>query len=178
MWSRRDLLDSQAIRHTGAMRTWFAAGASAAITGRYVLLRVLLRKFRRDVAALNAGDHQPLLASYHPDAVLRFAEGDHRWAGTHRGRAAIERFLLSFVEAGLRGEIVEAFFGGAPWRMTIVARFDDRAIGPDGTVLYRNRTVLLLRTRWGRIIEQEDFYEDTARIEAFDARLREIEKNA
>lgn len=59
--------------------------------------------------------------------------------------------------------------------MTLLARFDDRALGPDGAVIYRNRTVLLVRTKWGKIIEQEDYYEDTARIGDFDMRLREIE---
>lgn len=156
------------------MRAWFAAGATTAFTGRYVLLRVLLNKFKRDVAALNAGDHRPLLRSYHRDAVLRFAEGNHRWAGVHVGRDAIEDFLKSFVAAGLRGEIVEAYFGGPPWRMTILVRFNDHALGPDGSVLYRNRTVLLVRTKWGRIVEQEDFYENTARIEAFEERLRQL----
>ncbi|NHP14251.1 hypothetical protein DBV08_20815 [Rhodococcus sp. KBW08] len=59
--------------------------------------------------------------------------------------------------------------------MTLLARFDDRALGPDGSVIYHNRTVLLVRTNWGKIIEQEDYYEDTARIGDFDRRLREIE---
>lgn len=45
----------------------------------------------------------------------------------------------------------------------------------DGSVIYRNRTVLLVRTKWGKIIKQEDYYEDTARIGDFDRRLREIE---
>lgn len=46
--------------------------------------------------------------------------------------------------------------------------------GPDGERLYANRTVLVIRSRWGRIVEHEDFYEDTARIESFDSRLREL----
>ncbi|PTR24031.1 hypothetical protein C8K36_10841 [Rhodococcus sp. OK519] len=98
--------------------------------------------------------------------------------GDIRGRPAIEKFLQSFVDAGLHGEITEVYFGGAPWRMTLLARFDDRANASDGSPLYRNRTVLLVRTRWGKIVEQEDFYEDTSRIDAFDARLREREKHS
>ncbi|MFD4183293.1 nuclear transport factor 2 family protein [Rhodococcus sp. NPDC058514] len=156
----------------------FLAGVSTALACRAVLLRALLFKFNRDVRALNAGDYHPLLRSYHRDAVLRFADGDHRWAGVHNGRDAIERFLRDFVHAGLQGEVSEAYFGGVPWRMTLVARFNDRADGPDGLTLYRNRTVLLVRTRWGKIVEQEDFYEDTSRIEAFETRLRQIENSA
>ncbi|MBA3262676.1 MAG: hypothetical protein H0T69_09465 [Thermoleophilaceae bacterium] len=58
--------------------------------------------------------------------------------------------------------------------MTMIVRFDDHAYGPDGELLYRNRTLLLVRTRFGRIVEQEDFFEDTERILAFEARLRAL----
>ena len=47
---------------------------------------------------------------------------------------------------------------GPPWAMTLVARFDDRATGPDGEELYTNRVAMVARTRWGRIVEHEDFY--------------------
>jgi hypothetical protein len=30
---------------------------------------------------------------------------------------------------------------------------------------------MVVKTRWGRIVRHEDFYADTARIEAFDRRL-------
>jgi ketosteroid isomerase-like protein len=53
-------------------------------------------------------------------------------------------------------------------------RFDDHADGPDGTRLYENRTVLVLRTRWGKIVEHEDFYVDTGRIAEFDRKLTEL----
>jgi ketosteroid isomerase-like protein len=151
-----------------------AVGAAVAVAARALLPRLLMVKFRRDLYALNRGDHKPLLAGYHPDAVLRFNDGEHRWAGVHRGRDAIEVFLRDFVAAGLKGELVEVLVAGAPWRMTMAARFDDHADGPDGSRLYANRVVLLVRTRWGRIVEHEDFYEDTARISAFDLRLREL----
>ncbi len=148
--------------------------AGGALASRALLSRVLLVKLRHDVRALNAGDYQPLLSAYAEDAVLRFNEGEHRWAGEHRGKPAIERFLRNFVAAGLRGEITELFLAGALWRLTLVARFDDLAQAPDGEQIYRNRTVLLVRTRWGRIVWQEDFYEDTERIGALDARLSEL----
>jgi len=158
------------------MRSGFVTGLSTAFLGRTVLRQLLLAKFRRDVHALNRGDYHPLLRSYHRNAELRFAEGDHRWSGLHSGTAAIERFLQSFVDSGLQGEIREVYFGGAPWNMTLLARFDDRAHGPGGEPLYANRTVLLVRTRWGRIVEQEDFYENTARIDTFEAHLAELER--
>jgi hypothetical protein len=34
--------------------------------------------------------------------------------------------------------------------------------------------VLVLRTRWGKIVEQSDFFVDTARLVEFDRRLAEL----
>lgn len=75
---------------------------------------------------------------------------------------------------GPPGEIGDLFIAGPPWALTLLAHFDDRATAPDGTELYSNRVVLLVRTRWGRIVHQEDFYEDTGRIVELERRLREL----
>jgi ketosteroid isomerase-like protein len=150
-----------------------AAGAGGVVAARALLARLLLVKLRRDVHALSAGDYRPILANYAQHAVLCFNDGEHRWAGEHRGRAAIERFLQDFVAAGIEGEISGLLFTGPPWRMTLVVRFDDHAHDPAGVEIYRNRTVLLAHTRWGRIVRQEDFYEDSARIDALERRLVE-----
>ncbi len=167
-------MDQREQRRSSRLAT-AAMGAAGAVLARSLAVRLTLVKLRRDVRALNAGDYRPLLAGYAEDAVLRFNEGEHRWAGEHRGKAAIERFLREFVAAGLQGEIVDAFMGGPPWRMTLLVRFDDHARAPGGgEVIYRNRTVLVARVRWGRIVWQEDFYEDTERIGALDARLSEL----
>lgn len=154
--------------------TGIAVGIAAALGGRALLQQAVLLKLRGDVQRLGDGDPGPFLAGFADDAVLHFAEGDHRWAGEHRGKRAIERFLQDFVAAGLHGDIRELWLGGPPWAMTIVARFDDRAVGPDGRQIYANRTAIVVRTRWGKVVEQEDFYEDTERIAAFDRRLTEL----
>lgn len=107
-------------------------------------------------------------------AVLRFDEGKHRWVGEHHGRGAIERFLRDFVGAGLQGELRELFMQGPSWRLAPAVRFDDHAEAPDGERLYANRTVLVIRTRRGRIVAHGDFYEDAERIEAFESNLREL----
>jgi ketosteroid isomerase-like protein len=151
------------------------AGGGLALAARALVMRALLFKLRRDVRALNAGDIEPLLSNYADDAVMRFNDGEHRWAGEHYGKHAIALFLQSFVDAGLRGHVTELFAFGAPWRMTLIARFDDHAHDPHGREIYRNRTMLLARTRWGRIVLHEDFYEDTQRIVALEHRLRERE---
>jgi len=152
----------------------FTAGVAGAVAARRLLVRVLLFKFRRDIAALNTGDCGPVLSSYARDAVLHFNEGPHRWSGEHRGKPAIASFLKNFVDAGIHGHITELFISGPPWRMTLLARFDDHANDPTGQEIYRNRTVLLVRTRWGRIVRQEDFYEDTQAIDALEIRLAEL----
>ena len=155
--------------------TVLAMGACVAVGARAAMRQALLAKFRGDVRKLHAGNPDGLLAAYHHDAVLHFHDGDHRWAGTHRGRQAIDKFLRNMVDAGLQGTIREIWMGGPPWAVTLVARFDDEATGPDGNLLYKNRSVLVVRTRWGRIIEQDDFYEDTSRIESLEAELRELD---
>ena len=43
----------------------------------------------------------------------------------------------------------------------------------DGGRIYENRTVLVLRTRWGKIVEQEDFYIDPDRFLPVDRTLAE-----
>jgi ketosteroid isomerase-like protein len=154
------------------MRRGFLLGIAAALGARVLLQRVLLWQFARNVAALNAGDYRPLLANYAEDAVLYFNDGPHRWAGEHRGRDAIERFLQEFVGAGLKGELRQLWTAGAPWAMTMAVRFDDEA-SAGGEQLYANRVAMVIRTRWGRIVEQQDFYEDSERIPALERALRE-----
>lgn len=155
-------------------RSGLIAGVLGTLAVRALLVRLILLKFNRDVERLNAGDYRPLLAGYADDAVLRFNDGPHRWAGEYRGKEEIGRFLSNFVRAGIQGDIRKVWLSGPPWALTMLARFDDRASNPDGEQIYANRTVLLLRTRWGKIVEHEDFYEDTERIREFDAKLTEL----
>ena len=152
----------------------FLAGAAATIAARALLPRLLLMQFARDTKRINAGDHSALLANYADDAVLHFAPGEHRWAGDWVGKPAIDRFLQNFVAARIRGEIRQLVLSGPPWALTLWVRFDDHADAPNGTRIYENRTVLVIRTRWGKIVEHEDFYLDTVRMVEFDRRLTEL----
>lgn len=134
------------------------AGAALGFVGRSAAVRALRRKFEGDVRRLNAGDASGLISAYADDAVLSFTVGDHRFAGEWRGKAEIARFLQNFTAAGLQGEIKDVAISGPPWALTIWARFDDHAKDPNGDALYANRTVLVLKTRWGKIVRHEDFY--------------------
>ncbi len=156
---------------TSTYRSGLIAGAVGALAAHALLPRLILLKLNGDVERLNAGDHGPLLAGYAQDAVLRFNDGPHRWAGEHRGKERIDRFLRDFTRAGIKGEIRKLWIAGPPWALTMVVRFDDHADGPDGKEIYANRTVLVVRTRWGKIVEHEDFYEDTGRILALEEKL-------
>lgn len=158
----------------GATLLAATAGATVVVGARAALTRAILAKLRRDVARLNAGDYRSFLSAFTEDAVIVFNDADHRWAGEHRGKAAIERFLQKFVGAEIRGELKEVVIGGPPWALTIVARFDDGARGPDGRELYRNSLAIVARTRWGKIVRQEDFFEDTDRLVTFERQLVDL----
>jgi len=130
---------------------------------------VLRAMIRRNVRALQAGNTAPLLAGYADDAVLIFP-GQSSWGGEYRGRAAIAEFLQRFVDTGLVGEVSDIALSGPPWRITACVIFTDHATDDAGQIIYQNRAVLLARIVWGKIVYQEDF-EDTQKVEAFDAFL-------
>jgi ketosteroid isomerase-like protein len=150
------------------------AGAGLALGARALLPRLLLLKFSGAVAKLNEGDYRPLLDSYADDFVLHFNEGPHRWSGDWVGKEGMDRFLQNFTAAGIQGEIVKVAASGPLWVLTMWVRFDDHADAPDGTRIYDNRTVLVLETRWGKIVEQTDYYVDTAAILALDRKLEDL----
>jgi ketosteroid isomerase-like protein len=149
------------------------AGAALAFGARALLPRLLLLKFKPDVAKLNAGDYKPLLSAYSDDFVLHFNEGPHRWSGDWVGKAAFDRFLQNFTAAGIQGEIKSVATSGPLWALKMWVRFDDHADAPDGTRIYENQTVLVLRTRWGKVVEQHDFYIDTGAIMSMEEALVE-----
>ncbi len=149
-------------------------GAALALGARAALPRLLLAKFTRDLERLNGGDHIALLDAYAEDFVLRFNDGDHRFAGDWVGKAGMDRFLQNFIAARIHGEIKAIATSGPLWALTMWVRFDDNADSPDGTRLYENQTVLVLRTRWGKVVEQEDFFVDTVRLAEFDRKLTKL----
>jgi ketosteroid isomerase-like protein len=150
------------------------AGAALALAARALLPRILLLRFSGSVAKLNAGDHTALLDNYADDFVLHFNEGPHRWSGDWIGKAGMDRFLQNFTAAGIQGQIKSIATSGPLWALTMWVRFDDHADAPDGTRIYENSTVLVLRTRWFKVVEQHDFYVDTASIAEFDRKLAEL----
>lgn len=161
------------------MRTWtkVAAGAIGASAARAAYRSGTRALLRRNVARLMDGDPEPLLSLYHPDVEMTFP-GEHSWGRTYRGRDEVSAFLRRFLDAGLRGELGAIFLDGPPWATRIALEFDDHAHHPrTGERIYANRAVIVLRTRWGRVV-REEVYEDTQKVAAFDARLAEIAAEA
>lgn len=140
---------------------------------------------RRNIRLLNAGRYEPTLAMFAPGATLAFP-GDNSWAGmfrtpvksqepfaTHRGTAEIEAFLRRFVDSGIEMHVEDILVNGPPWNTRAAVRvhhgITEPSEGSDADI-YANRAVLMVRVRWGKILEQED-YEDTERVRAYDERL-------
>jgi ketosteroid isomerase-like protein len=145
------------------------AGAAAAAAARAAYTGAVRTVLRRKAAALMAGDPEPMLRMYAPDATMVFP-GVHSWGRTYRGRDEIEAFLRRFHASGLRGELGTIFVEGPPWATRLAIEFDDHACDPDGTKVYENRALIVLRTRWGRVV-QEEVFEDTQKVAAFDRHL-------
>ncbi|HEY2480076.1 MAG TPA: nuclear transport factor 2 family protein [Solirubrobacterales bacterium] len=150
------------------------AGAALGLAARAALPRLLLLKFGDSMTRLNAGDYKPLLANYTDDFVLHFHKGPHRWSGDWIGKSGFDAFLRNFTAAGIQGEVVSIATSGPLWAMTVWVRFDDRAEAPDGTRIYENSGVLVLRARWFKVVEQHDYFIDTERIVEFDRKLEEL----
>jgi ketosteroid isomerase-like protein len=136
---------------------------------------------RRNINALNQGRYQPALAMFAADGELAFP-GDNSWArqfrapqpgrhvcASHRGRDEIETFLRSYTDHHIQMVIEDILVNGPPWNTRVAVRAHVWATGPDGDEeVYTNRAVIMARTSWGRIRQQED-YEDTERAAAYSA---------
>ncbi len=126
------------------------------IVGR--LMRVLYGK-------LSAGDTALLTKTLAPDVQFVFP-GESSFAGDHRGRLEVERWLERFVGLRPRFEILDVAAAGPPWNMRVCARFTDQIADPP----YRNEGVEYLRIRWGRLRELR-VYLDTQKVADLDRRL-------
>ena len=124
---------------------------------------------RRAAGRLMAGDVDAFLRFYANDAELSFPGGSS-WGRVYRGKAEIRGFLERFLRVGISGEVHEILVTGPPWDTTACVRFTDRALGSDGAPVYENRAMILLRSRWGKVVSEEIF-EDTERTAAFDRYL-------
>lgn len=136
------------------MQSWLAG----------VLLGYAMRRLR-------AGDIRLLLALDAPDVTLKFP-GDSSWAGIHRGKPAVRRWLERFAATGLQIYPDEVVAKGPPWSTTACIRGQIHLRDESGAIVYRNRYVIWAHLVWGRLREYE-VYEDTQASARFDAWLSE-----
>jgi len=68
--------------------------------------------------------------------------------------------------------VEDILVNGPPWNTRVAIRVTDWIIDADGSESYANRAVLMARMAWGKVCDQED-YEDTEHVSAFDRRVRE-----
>jgi ketosteroid isomerase-like protein len=147
-------------------------GAAGIIALLWKLYASVLRfVIRRNAALLTSGEVEPMLRWFARDATL-VLEGDHSWAGEHRGTEAIGAFLQRFVRTGIRGRVHEIVIQGSPWNTLAVARFTDHAADERGAIVYENHALILARIVWGRIVHQQ-VYEDTQSVARLDRYLAE-----
>jgi ketosteroid isomerase-like protein len=154
-------------------RRTLVAAALAAPAAQAAYAAIFRRMLRRSAGQLMAGDVDSFLKFYADDATLTFP-GDNSWGPVNRGKDEIRAFLERFLRVGIRGELHEVLVSGPPWDTTVCARFDDRARAPDGTIVYENRAMIFLKTRWGKVVSEEIF-EDTEKVTAFDRWLEQNE---
>jgi hypothetical protein len=91
---------------------------------------------------------------------------------SHRGRDEIKGFLRRYVSTGMQMIVDDVLVNGPPWNLRAAARVHHWAPGPNGEDIYSNRAILMVHSVWGKIRDQED-YEDTERVAAFDRLLTE-----
>jgi ketosteroid isomerase-like protein len=94
--------------------------------------------FRRSLNRLSVGDVEPFLGIYAED-VRPVLSGRHSWAGDHRGKGEVRRWIRRFVRIGIRLEPHEILVTGPPWITIACPRFTDRLVAQDGEVVYANR---------------------------------------
>ena len=126
-------------------------------------MRALLRE---SVRRVNAGDPRLLFATYARDVTFVFP-GDSSWAGEYRGREEVKGFVRRFIDVGLALEPTDILIDGPPWTTRVCLRFVDRARAQDGTLVYENDGVILIRSKWGRVRHYEN-HEDTQKVAEFD----------
>lgn len=111
---------------------------------------------RRSFDAINKGDVDSLLASWHEDAVLTYS-GKLSVSGTREGKQAIRTWFQHFKERvptrtfRPRAVCVENIFDVFGTNVVAIV-WEDRPINKNGRKFYV-RGVTVSRIRWGKVVE-------------------------
>jgi len=112
---------------------------------------VVAQKLRSAFAALNRGDHAPVLAAFGAPVEHVFY-GVNALAGTRRDMPSITAWYarLKKVFPDLRFEIDAIAVSGMPWNSVALVEWRDSFTLPDGTRA-GNQGVHVLRMAWGKV---------------------------
>ncbi|MDP9075094.1 MAG: nuclear transport factor 2 family protein [Actinomycetota bacterium] len=126
-----------------------------------IVRRIARKTFRQ----LSAGDAEPLIQKFSPDAVFCFV-GRHALGGELRGPEAIGQWFgrVFRLFPDFRIEPHTIVVNGPPWNTVIGTRFMVSATLPSGQ-RYANEGMQFLRLRWGHPTEDR-LYEDTQALVA------------
>jgi ketosteroid isomerase-like protein len=110
---------------------------------------IIKRQLRRIYAAFNAGDAEPAIARFAPNAHFRIAGSGPLEADLH-GSHEIARWLRALMERGLRWEIEDILINGSPRQTRLITRYTIHATSTnDPTWNYRG--IQYAQLRWGKI---------------------------
>jgi ketosteroid isomerase-like protein len=114
--------------------------------------RIVESKLRRAFAALNRGDHAPILAAF-GTPVEHVFYGSHALGGARHGMDTITAWYarLKTVFPDLHFNIASAVVAGPPWDTTALVEWRDSFTLRDGT-RRANQGVHALQLRWGKVV--------------------------
>lgn len=125
---------------------------------------IVERKYRRAWAALNRGDHGPILHSFAPGFEYTFV-GDTPLGGTRRTIEGVDEWFqrLSRLFVSAEFHVDEVVIKGPPWRTVLAAAMTIRASVAGRP--YVNEFTQFAHLRWGRVTRLRTL-EDTQRMVA------------
>lgn len=124
-------------------------------------------------AGLRQGNSNRARALFNRHGRFVFA-GAHSWSADTTDGVARSAWFERF--AALRPQVHarDVLVAGPLWSMKIAVLFDDAVQGAAGDVIYSNRGMQYLVTRWGRVIHDE-VHLDTQKVAQLDEELAEQE---
>jgi ketosteroid isomerase-like protein len=113
---------------------------------------IVEQKLRRAFAALNRGDHAPVLAAFGAPVEHVFF-GDHALAGTRHGMDTIVAWYarLKAIFPDLHFDIQTVAISGPPWNTVALVEWRDRFTLRDGS-RRGNQGVHALKLKWGKVV--------------------------
>lgn len=122
------------------------------------------RKYRRAWAALNRGDHGPILDSFASVFEYTFV-GETPLGGTRRTTEMVDAWFqrLSRLFPGAQFDVDEVVIKGPPWRTVLAGAMTIRASVAGRP--YSNEFTQFAQLRWGKVIRLRTL-EDTQRMVA------------